>query len=67
MRAPMRSTIASSTSVPNAVNTPRTSTMWARSRSVKTGDPSTVWAKLGGPTTRSDRTLSVTLSTWAGV
>ena len=34
-------------------NTPRTSRMWARSRSSSTGAPATSTANVGGPSTRS--------------
>ena len=51
----------------NPANTPRTSRMCARSRSLRTGTPSRVTSKSGGPTTRSARTESVTVRSWSGV
>ena len=46
-------------STANPANTPRTSRMWARSRSLSTGAPATSTSKSGGPKTRSARIASV--------
>ena len=55
-----RTTAATAATAKKPKNTPRTSRMWPRSRSLRTTTPSRVTSKSGGPTTRSSRISLVT-------